>query len=97
MGGVTPDHATALRQIEAIVKVLEHPGLGAAPIQEAADLAWTRPEAVTDLATAVIKRCPIGRTFLDAASSYIPEGHWDRLVGADSGFEWTSGRLRLIL
>jgi hypothetical protein len=72
--------ATAGQRIEAIVGALEVDGVGAAPIQEATNLAVASPEAVFDLARAVIRRFPEGGTFLDAVLSYLLESLWDGLV-----------------
>lgn len=67
-------------QIEEIVRSLEEKGLPAAPVEEATVLATSHPEAISDLAIAVMKRFPKGGTFLDGALSYLPQNEWPVLV-----------------
>lgn len=55
------------QQIESIVRSLEKKGVPAAPVEEATNLATSHPEAVFDLAIAVMRRFPKGGTFLDGA------------------------------
>ncbi|WP_145944190.1 hypothetical protein [Fuerstiella marisgermanici] len=52
----------------------------AAPIEESLTLAGQYPDAVADLAIAVVAKYPKGGTFLDAALSFLPEGKWRCLV-----------------
>src|SRR5487761_2671381 len=68
------------QQIESIVRSLEEKGVPAAPVVEATALATSHPEAITDLALAVMRRFPEGGTFLDAALSYLPQEKWPALV-----------------
>jgi hypothetical protein len=68
------------KQIESIVRSLENRGVPAAPVVEATALATSHPEAVSDLAIAVMRRFPKGGTFLDGAFSYLPQGRWPELV-----------------
>src|ERR1041385_2500696 len=68
------------QQIEAIVRSLEQKGIPAAPVVEATALATSHPEAVGDLAIAVMRRFPKGGTFLDGALSFLPEEAWPGLV-----------------
>lgn len=68
------------KQIELIVRSLEEKGIPAAPVVEATALATSHPDAVSDLAIAVMKRFPKGGTFLDAALSYLPQEDWPALV-----------------
>lgn len=72
---VSPD-----KQIESIVSDLERRGPAAAPIEAAMELAANHPEAIRDLAVAVMGRFPKGGTFLDGALSYLPEKHWPPLI-----------------
>ena len=67
-------------QIEAIVRSLETKGIPAAPVEEALALATSDPDAVSDLAVAVMKRFPKGGTFLDGALTYLPPENWPALV-----------------
>lgn len=67
-------------QIEAIVRSLEAKGVPAAPVLEATALATSHPEAVGDLAIAVMRRFPKGGTFLDGALSFLPQEAWPELV-----------------
>ncbi len=71
---------SAKNRIESIVSVLEQKGVPAAPVLEANDLARSNPEAVSDLAIAVMKRFPKGGTFLDGALSFMPQDDWPGLV-----------------
>jgi hypothetical protein len=68
------------QQIESIVRILEERGVPAAPVMEATALATSHPEAVSDLAIAVMRRFPKGGTFLDGALSYLPQERWPELV-----------------
>lgn len=68
------------QQIESIVRSLEEKGVPAAPVVEATALAMSHPEAVSDLAIAVMRRFPKGGTFLDGAFSYLPQEKWPELV-----------------
>ena len=68
------------QQIDFIVRSLEEKGTPAAPVVEATSLAISHPEAVSDLAIAVMRRFPKGGTFLDAALSYLPQEDWPALV-----------------
>jgi hypothetical protein len=68
------------RQIESIVRSLEEKGVPAAPVEEAIALATFHPDAVADLAVAVMRRFPKGGTFLNGAFSYLPQGSWPELV-----------------
>ncbi len=68
------------QQIEAIVESLEKRGVPVAPVVEATSLATSHPEAVSDLAVAVMKRFPKGGTFLDGALTYLPLEDWHALV-----------------
>ncbi len=67
-------------QIETIVRSLEERGSPAAPFAEAIELGTTHPEAVGNLARAVMQRFPKGGTFLDAAFTYLPQEEWPELV-----------------
>ena len=71
-----------MQQIESIVRSLEEKGVPAAPVEEATALATSHPEAVSDLAIAVMRRFPEGGTFLDGAFSYLPHERWPELVHA---------------
>jgi hypothetical protein len=71
---------SAQDQIESIVRSLEEKGVPAAPVLEATALATSHPEAVSDLAIAVMRRFPKGGTFLDGAFSYLPQAKWPELV-----------------
>jgi hypothetical protein len=73
---------SAHNQIESIVRSLEERGVQAAPVVEATALATSHPDAVSDLALAVIRRFPKGGTFLDGALSYLPQERWPELVEA---------------
>ncbi len=68
------------QQVEAIVRSLEEKGVPAAPVVETTALATSHPEAVSDLAVAVMRRFPKGGTFLDGAFSYLPQERWPELV-----------------
>jgi hypothetical protein len=68
------------QQIEFIIKSLEEKGVPAAPVVEATALATSYPDAVSDLAIAVMLRFPKGGTFLDGAFSYMPQERWPELV-----------------
>lgn len=68
------------QQIEFIVRSLEEKGIPAAPVVEATALATSYPEALSDLAIAVMRRFPKGGTFLDGALSYLPQEDWPALV-----------------
>ena len=67
-------------QIESILRSLEAKGVPAAPVLEATALATSHPEAVGDLAIAVMRRFPKGGTFLDGALSYLPQEAWPELA-----------------
>jgi len=67
-------------RLESIVSSLEKKGGSAAPVVEAIALATAHPEAVADLAIAVMGRFPKGGTFLDAALSYLSDEAWQSLV-----------------
>ncbi|MDG3002714.1 hypothetical protein [Paludisphaera mucosa] len=71
----------ATRRLGAILRALEEQGVRAAPVEEAVELGRSSPEAVFDLAAAVVDRFPDGGTFLDAALGYLPDDRWDGLVG----------------
>jgi hypothetical protein len=71
---------TPHQQIESIIRSLEEKGVPAAPVMEATALATSHPEAIADLAIAVMRRFPKGGTFLDAALSYLPQENWPALV-----------------
>jgi hypothetical protein len=73
--GISPQ-----QQVESIVRSLEEKGVPAAPVVKATALATSHPEAVSDLAIAVMRRFPKGGTFLDGAFSYLPEERWPELV-----------------
>ena len=73
---------SARDQVESIVRSLEEKGIPAAPVVEAIALATSHPEAVSDLALAVMHRFPQGGTFLDGALSYLPQERWPGLVQA---------------
>lgn len=60
------------KQIESIVRSLD--------CVEATALGTSHPEAVSDLAIAVMKRFPKGGPFLDGAFSYLPQEKWPELV-----------------
>jgi hypothetical protein len=66
------------QQIQFIIRGLAKKG--PAPLVEAMALAKAHPEAVSDLAIAVMKKFPKGGTFVDAALSYLPQGDWPALV-----------------
>jgi hypothetical protein len=68
------------QQIESIVGSLEKEGVRAAPVEETIDLALAHPDAVSDLALAVMYRFPEGGTFLDGAFSYMPQERWPQLI-----------------
>jgi hypothetical protein len=68
------------QEIESIVRSLEERGVSAAPVVEASALGMSHPEAVFDLAVAVMRRFPQGGTFLDGAFSYLPQDRWPGLV-----------------
>lgn len=67
-------------RIESIIRSLKENGVQAAPIAEALDLATTHPNAVIDLAIAVLREYPKGGTFLDDALSYLPQEKWPDIV-----------------
>lgn len=67
-------------QIETILRSLEARGVPAAPVLEATALATSHPEAVGDLAIAVMRRFPKGGTFLDGALSFLPQEAWPELA-----------------
>lgn len=71
---------SANEQIESIVTKLEEKGLPAAPVEESLALAASHPEAILDLAIAVMERFPDGGTFLDGAFSFLPDALWPSLV-----------------
>ncbi len=71
---------SAKKQIELILSKLEERGIPAAPVEEAITLGASNPEAVHELASAVMERFPKGGTFLDAALSFLPEDAWPDLV-----------------
>jgi hypothetical protein len=66
--------------VEAIVRAVEERGVRAAPAMEAIELGRAYPEAVADLAVAVVRRFPESGTFLEADLGYLPDRLWDRLV-----------------
>src|SRR5262245_52896219 len=68
------------QQIESIIGSLQEKGARAAPVLEATALAMSHPEAVSDLAIAVMRRFPKGGTFLDGSFSYMPEERWPELI-----------------
>lgn len=68
------------QQIESIVGSLEEQGQRAAPVAATLALADSHPEAVYDLANAVMQRFPKGGTFLDAALSFLPAKLWPEIV-----------------
>jgi hypothetical protein len=68
------------QQIESIVRSLEERGVPAAPVEAATGLATSHPEAVSDLAVAVMRRFPKGGTFLDGTLSFLPQEGWPELV-----------------
>lgn len=67
-------------QIESIFRSLKQKGVAAAPVLEAIALVTAHPEAVSDLAIAVMRRFPKGGTFLDGSLSYLPQDEWPELV-----------------
>ena len=71
---------SAQQLIENILRSLEARGAAAAPVLEATALATSHPEAISDLALAVMHRFPRGGTFLDGALSYLPQEQWPELV-----------------
>ena len=50
------------------------------PMSKAMHIAWHHPEAVKDLALAVMRALPEGGTFLDAALSFLPEEDWPQII-----------------
>ena len=69
------------QQIESIVRSLEEKGIPAAHCRGGHGTPLPpHPEAVSDLAIAVMKRFPKGGTFLDAALTYLPQEDWPALV-----------------
>lgn len=84
---------SAQQQIETIVQLLETKGVPAAPVLETIALATSHPEAVSDLAIAVMKRFPKGGTFLDGAFTYLPQDQWPALIAhALDALEASSGK-----
>lgn len=70
---------SAHEQIDGILELLTL-NQYASPIEESLTLAGQHPEAVIDLAIAVIEQHPKGGTFLDAALSFLPPDKWRCLV-----------------
>jgi hypothetical protein len=83
------------RQVELIVRKLEEEeaeGGRANPVEDAISLATSHPEALAELAVAVMRRFPKGGIFLTAALSFLPEGDWPGLIGlALDAFEENPG------
>jgi hypothetical protein len=73
-------HESSQQLIEFIVRSLEERGTSAAPVEEAIELANSDPDAVYQLALAVMERFPKGGTFLDGALSFLPEDKWSKLI-----------------
>lgn len=71
---------SAVDRIESIVGKLQEKGNAEATLTETSELSRSQPEAVKDLAVAVMRRFPRGGTFLDAALSFMPQDHWPGLV-----------------
>ena len=71
--------STPAQRIEAILRTLEE-GVEETPFEEVSDLARSHPDAVAELAAAVVRRFPRGGTFLDDALSFLPEARWEELV-----------------
>jgi hypothetical protein len=63
-----------------IVDILARVAAGEHPMGEAIALGRQAPDAIFDLAVAVIDRFPAGGTYLDAALGWLPEARWSELV-----------------
>lgn len=71
---------SARDRIESIIGNLNEKGNAEATLIETSDLTRSQPEAIRELAFAVMRRYPQGGTFLDAALSFMPQDHWPGLV-----------------